>query len=214
MKPSFMEALALFTFASIAAAYVTYVAGVWFVFRHHGSPSDPVGLRLLKLGALASKVAILWSIWHARPSATPGWWGGALAILAASYGLFWWATITNRRRPLTLAFSPDRPSHLVDEGPYRYLRHPFYASYLLGYVAGWIAVREWYLLPFLAGMTAIYWWAASVEERKFAESPLAEEYERYKQRTYRFFPRLRTAVVPRPITPPPGDAEPRRRRAE
>jgi protein-S-isoprenylcysteine O-methyltransferase Ste14 len=36
-----------------------------------------------------------------------------------------------------------------------------------------------------------FWFASTFEERKFARSPVAKEYEEYKRRTGRFFPRIR-----------------------
>src|SRR5262245_51715808 len=61
---------------------------------------------------------------------------GAISLYVAALLLFWWTWSTNRGRPLTAVFSPDRPGHLVTSGPYRLVRHPFYCSYLLMWFAG------------------------------------------------------------------------------
>lgn len=209
-----MLSLSLITFVVTAAVYVTYIAGVWFVFRGHGLNSDPLGLRLLKGGALATKIAVLWAIWEGRSvEQADGWWYASLGLFAVSFALFWWAAATIKRRPLTLAFSPDRPEHLVDYGPYRYVRHPFYTSYLIGYAAGLVATRRWELVPFIAGMTGIYWWAASTEERKFASGSLAAQYAAYRARTFRFFPRFFASpeTGASTLTRDDGVAQPRRR---
>jgi hypothetical protein len=58
--------------------------------------------------------------------------GLAAALLyLCALGLFWWAVQVNWRRPLALIFAPDSPLHLVERGPYRLMRHPFYCSYTL-----------------------------------------------------------------------------------
>src|SRR5205807_8586540 len=94
-----------------------------------------------------------------------------------------WAIRTGSPRALSAAFSPDTPQHLFDGGPYRFIRHPFYCSYLLTWTAGIVATAWLWLLPSLAVMLVIYLRAAVVEEEKFARSPLAGAYERYRSHT-------------------------------
>ena len=100
-----------------------------------------------------------------------------------SLGLFWWSIKTNSSARLSAAFSPDLPVHLVDDGPYRFIRHPFYCSYVLAWLAGTIAASRWWLLPTVAVMIIVYWKAASIEEEKFSRSSLAAEYQQYRART-------------------------------
>jgi protein-S-isoprenylcysteine O-methyltransferase Ste14 len=104
--------------------------------------------------------------------------------------LFWWAIKTNRENRLSAAFSSDLPSQLVDRGPYRFIRHPFYTSYLLTWVAGIPASGQAWLLVTVAVMFTIYFKAARMEEEKFRRSDLSENYRRYASRTGMFFPRL------------------------
>jgi protein-S-isoprenylcysteine O-methyltransferase Ste14 len=109
-------------------------------------------------------------------------WVAALLYLW-SLGLFWWAIQTNSATRFSAAFSDDLPAHLVDDGPYRFIRHPFYCSYVLAWSAGTIATARWWLLPTVVVMVVIYWRAAAIEEEKFSRSSLAEEYQRYRERT-------------------------------
>ena len=110
---------------------------------------------------------------------------GSIAGLfyAGSLGLFWWTIRTNSVARLSAAFSPDLPVHLIKEGPYRFIRHPFYCSYLLAWCAGVIATGRWWLASTFLVMAAIYLRAAKSEEEKFSRSRLAREYERYRERT-------------------------------
>ncbi len=112
---------------------------------------------------------------------------GTVLYLCA-LALFWWAVQVSLRQPLSAAFSPDLPSHLVAQGPYRMIRHPLYCSYLLCWVAGWAATGRLWLGPTVAVMLVIYVRAATEEEKKFTRSPLAEAYQRYRARTGLFFP--------------------------
>jgi protein-S-isoprenylcysteine O-methyltransferase Ste14 len=112
---------------------------------------------------------------------------GALLYLAA-LGLFWWSIKTSLRLPLSAAFSPDLPVHLVAHGPYRIIRHPLYCSYLLCWLAGWVVTGRLWLAPTVAVMLGIYLVAAHREENKFMRSSLAEAYQQYRAHTGLFFP--------------------------
>jgi protein-S-isoprenylcysteine O-methyltransferase Ste14 len=114
----------------------------------------------------------------------------AVLLYAGSLMLFWWAFQTNRRTPLSAAFSPDVPMQLVQNGPYQFIRHPFYASYLMTWLAGPIASGRPSLLATTILMGSIYYVAARSEEKKFENSPLAQEYRRYKLRTGLFAPNV------------------------
>lgn len=100
-----------------------------------------------------------------------------------SLALYWWTISVNRKTPLSAAFSPDIPTHLVQHGPYRVIRHPFYASYLLMWIAAVPASADWRLLITVLFMIAVYISAARAEERKFSNSALARAYQEYRSRT-------------------------------
>ncbi len=121
-------------------------------------------------------IATTWGISLGRGSA------GVVLYLAA-LGLFWWAIRASLGRPLSAAFSPDLPAHLVAHGPYKLVRHPLYCSYLLCWLAGWVVTARLWLAPTVAVMLVIYLAAARQEEKKFMRSPLAESYVRYRART-------------------------------
>lgn len=120
------------------------------------------------------------------------WWSFLLggALYGASAALYLWAARTTWTRRLSLAFSADRPAHLVTSGPYRWVRHPFYSAYLLYWCAGVIAAREPWLIPTVILMAAAFTWAATREEAKFAASVLGPDYARYRRQAGLFLPRL------------------------
>jgi protein-S-isoprenylcysteine O-methyltransferase Ste14 len=76
----------------------------------------------------------------------------------------------------------------MQDGPYRFVRHPFYACYLLTWAAGAIATGRVSLMFTFLTMLVIYASAARMEERKFEGSPLATSYRRYRARTGMFVP--------------------------
>ncbi len=137
------------------------------------------GFAVLHLGAIA-----------ATPAPTARQALIAACIYLSALGLFWWAIRTSARRTFSSAFSADLPVHLVERGPYRFIRHPLYSSYLLTWTAGVVASGRLWLLPSVAVMLAVYLQAAKMEEDKFSRSPLASAYQRYRSRTGMFFPNL------------------------
>src|SRR5690348_11251198 len=73
----------------------------------------------------------------------------------------------NRRRLLSVAFSEDVPEHLVLWGPYRYVRHPYYASYCMAWLTGFAATGNALMAGTFLLMLVLYMWAARFEKRKF-----------------------------------------------
>jgi protein-S-isoprenylcysteine O-methyltransferase Ste14 len=115
----------------------------------------------------------------------------ALVVYSLAARLFFSATYANRERPLTVAFTNDTPRHLVTAGPYGYIRHPFYASYCLTWLASAVATHNPVLVAVFLCMTLVYRYAARFEECKFVKSELASEYARYRSLTGMFLPRWR-----------------------
>jgi protein-S-isoprenylcysteine O-methyltransferase Ste14 len=112
-----------------------------------------------------------------------------LAIYFLAARLFFSAMYANRERPLTVAFTNDTPRHLVTGGPYGYIRHPFYVSYCLTWLASAVATHNPVLVAIFFCMTLVYSCAARFEEFKFAKSELASEYARFRLSTGIFLPR-------------------------
>jgi protein-S-isoprenylcysteine O-methyltransferase Ste14 len=113
----------------------------------------------------------------------------ALALYLAGLALFWFAVAATRGRGLAACFQEQVPAQVVYAGPYRAIRHPFYASYLLTWIAGFAATGWWPLAVIAIFMAGMYAYAARQEERCILSSPLQEEYRDYMNRTGRFLPR-------------------------
>lgn len=174
---------------ALLAAWACFASYAWGLTRFFWIPHGPQGRdsRIIERATAASIVlhsaALIWSFDFAA------WrYGVALLLYAVSLATFWWCVRINRAQPLSLAFSNDRPGHIVTRGPYAWVRHPFYLSYLLCWIGGVLATGLWALLATVAFMGWIYWRAAVKEEAKFAASPLGEEYRRYAARAGRFVP--------------------------
>ena len=122
-------------------------------------------------------------------------WPIAVLLFVLALVIFGWAVRATRRTPPTLAFSDDQPSFLLHDGPYHYVRHPFYLAYLtfwVGTAAATPGAVGW-VTPLV--MLVVYWIAAGFEERKFARSSLAGAYASYKAKVGMFLPRRWGLVV-------------------
>jgi protein-S-isoprenylcysteine O-methyltransferase Ste14 len=112
-------------------------------------------------------------------------------LLVGSLLLYEWARRVIRERGFHIAFSGDVPHELCDQGPYAWIRHPIYLSYIIAFLAQLIALPGFATLAIFLGNLILFSFAAVGDERSLAESPLAEGYGHYKRRTGMFVPRLR-----------------------
>ena len=118
----------------------------------------------------------------------------AAAILLASLLLYEWARRTIRERRFHIAWSGEVPDTVCDAGPYRFVRHPIYLSYILAFLALTVAFPTLVTGAILLFNCALYAHAARSDERDLAASALKEPYAAYKARTGMFCPRLRKAA--------------------
>jgi protein-S-isoprenylcysteine O-methyltransferase Ste14 len=140
-------------------------------------------------------IGFAWFAWRVIASGPSAVWELPLLLFVLSLSLFVWTVSATRKTPPTMAFDTDEPSFLLRHGPYQYVRHPFYAAYLLFWTATALATPG--LLPWVAPlvMLGVYWNAARREERKFANSNLASAYQTYRAKAGMFLPRLRANLA-------------------
>lgn len=110
---------------------------------------------------------------------------GILQLIA--HAIWYWTRRTVKPKQLTVALARDVPATLISRGAYAYVRHPFYAAYMLCYgAASVLANSPRGYLVWLVIYTQ-YQAIARLEEDKFRKSALAREYSHYRSRTPRFF---------------------------
>jgi protein-S-isoprenylcysteine O-methyltransferase Ste14 len=85
------------------------------------------------------------------------------------------------------------PEKLVRDGLYRWVRHPIYTAL---FIFLWLTpVMTWNTLALNLGLTA-YMLVGSIFEEQKLVSQFGKEYEDYRRRTPRLFPRLRVSTAP------------------
>lgn len=182
-----LSALALLVL--ISACFAAFSVAVPIHFRAHGRM--PTGMRVISLASVAGYALFLAiDLPRLRSDMPAPRLCGAAPLAAGSLCLFAWAWTATRSRRLTLAFSEDVPTFVISRGPYRVIRHPFYTSYVMFWLATAVASHSvaGCIAPLALGL--LYLRAARREERKFLSSPLSQEYKDYKLRTGMFLPRL------------------------
>lgn len=114
------------------------------------------------------------------------WTGVAIGVTAGSL-LVW--TLVNLGRNLTDTVVTRKAHTLVTAGPYRWIRHPFYAATALTIVANGLAAANWFLLA--AGtMTVALLVVRTRKEEALLLARFGDAYRSYTDRTGRFLPRI------------------------
>lgn len=128
---------------------------------------------------------------------TPGWsffppFSGILQLVAA-FALFLGLILLTVGAYLTgkYVFSrlpEERP--LLQVGPYRYVRHPIYLSFILTDAGFLLLAQNVAMLPLLLGFLLVAFSDLNPEEEELARR-YGAEYRAYESRTGRFLPRFR-----------------------
>lgn len=117
-----------------------------------------------------------------------------LVCFGLGHLLYWWALASHGKARPDFAGLSSAPTTLTASGPYRVIRHPIYAAYLVCWLAGALATGQALLLVSLGVMGVLYYRAAREEETSFLAGSLAGPYRDYQSRTGMFLPRLRRAA--------------------
>jgi protein-S-isoprenylcysteine O-methyltransferase Ste14 len=86
-----------------------------------------------------------------------------------------------------------RPNRVVETGAFRYVRHPLYLAGILSYLGLTVSTASLFCLALLVGICIFYDYIADYEE-KLLETKYGEEYKKYKQKTGKWMPKIRTRL--------------------
>jgi protein-S-isoprenylcysteine O-methyltransferase Ste14 len=119
----------------------------------------------------------------------PVWlrWAGVLGAATAAILLFF--VLFSLGTNLTDTVVTRARHSLVTSGPYRWVRHPFYAAFALGLASNAVVTANWFLAVTGLCTVVLVFVRTRIEEEKLVER-FGTQYERYMLRTGRFFPRL------------------------
>ena len=123
-------------------------------------------------------------------SEVPGWLQilGALGVVLSFYIMF----LTFRENAylaLVVKVQEERGQSVVSTGPYRYVRHPMYASMFLFFPGSALLLGSWWGLMLCTVLLGLLVWRIPLEERML-ENGLAGYDEYARKVRYRLIPRV------------------------
>lgn len=99
-------------------------------------------------------------------SVIPGWVQGAgIAGYLATLSIIYWSMRTNRFFSSAVRIQSDRGHHVIDSGPYRYVRHPAYAALTLMPILSGIALGSWWAILPTAALIVVFLRRTALEDR-------------------------------------------------
>jgi protein-S-isoprenylcysteine O-methyltransferase Ste14 len=114
--------------------------------------------------------------------------GSVLALCAVM--LYEWTRRTIVDRNFYVGLAGEVPNTVCDTGPYGYVRHPFYLSYMAAFVGVAIAFPS----PIVAGVCllniGLFAYMAIDDERVLLASAIEADYRAYRGRVGMFVPRF------------------------
>jgi len=123
-------------------------------------------------------------------SEVPGWLQifGALGVVLSFYIMF----LTFRENAylaMVVKVQQDRGQSVVSTGPYRYVRHPMYASTLLFFPGSALLLGSWWGLMFCTVLLGLLVWRIPLEERMLENG--LDGYDEYERNVrYRLIPHV------------------------
>jgi protein-S-isoprenylcysteine O-methyltransferase Ste14 len=109
-------------------------------------------------------------------------------LLILSLGLFWKSVASVRGNRLGIAYAAIQPKSVVRNGPYRWVRHPFYSAYMLFWIGGAVASAIPLLIVVPLVMGSFYYFVARAEEQQLLASRFGASYADYMRQTGMFLP--------------------------
>jgi protein-S-isoprenylcysteine O-methyltransferase Ste14 len=173
----------------LSGSIACFASYTWAILRLFARPNGrPIQMTFVTILGFIFFLGQLFTILRGKPIV----WVATLGLFfyAIAFALFWWAVPVAREARLNVAFTTTRPRMLLTQGPYRYIRHPFYASYLAFWTGGVLVSSELFLLLSVLGMGLFYILAMRQEEQEFRQGSLSNAYKVYSQSTGRILPRL------------------------
>jgi protein-S-isoprenylcysteine O-methyltransferase Ste14 len=172
----------------LIVGYSCFIVFLWATRRHFLVPGPmPRGMRLV---ILLSFVGTIWFTVRVVVSGVGPGAPYAIVLMAAAFALFCWTVKVTRTRRLPIAFAGNLPDFIYRTGPYRFVRHPFYLSYILCWIGTSVATRDLWSWTVPLAMTVLYIAVAWREEQRFQRSRLSKAYDAYRKRTAMFVPTL------------------------
>jgi protein-S-isoprenylcysteine O-methyltransferase Ste14 len=104
--------------------------------------------------------------------------------------LYEWTRRTAVDLNFFVGLAGEVPPAVCESGPYRFVRHPFYLSYMVAFVAVSVAFPSLVVAVVCVTNIGLFMYMAVDDERVLMGSAIAADYAKYKSRVGMFLPRL------------------------
>ena len=141
----------------------------------------------LWISTLTYLIVPAWIQWASFP--LPDWlrWCGAISGLISSCLMCW--TLSSLGTNLTDTVVVRKEATLVTNGPYRWVRHPYYVTAALVMASATLLSANWLIGVSSVLVLALLAVRTPKEEQRLIER-FGDEYQQYMKKTGRFIPRL------------------------
>jgi protein-S-isoprenylcysteine O-methyltransferase Ste14 len=111
----------------------------------------------------------------------------AAILILTGIGIRWWAIIALGRF-FSVDIALQEQHRIVQEGPYRWIRHPAYTGLLISFLGMGIAFGNWVsLILIVLPITTLFLYRIKIEEAALCEE-IGTAYLEYRKRTKRLVP--------------------------
>lgn len=173
----------------LAIASLVFGRFAWAVRFHFESARMPPLMMLVSTLALAAFLVGAINFWSNPPNTLRA--SLALVMIMAAYWLFQSALRASAGNALSLAFDPTAPAQMLDGGPYRFVRHPFYVAYLIYWFGFALAAPSLPMFTLVLVLVSLYVLSALGEERALLASIHGQAYRDYQRSVGFFWPKPR-----------------------
>ncbi len=112
-----------------------------------------------------------------------------LVIMIVGFAIYYWGVLTLGH--FGSGFVRVIPDHkVIRNGPYRFVRHPVYASEILSFIGLGLALQSWVALLIILVAASVYYANRIRFEERFLASELGDEYFQYMKGVKRIIPHI------------------------
>ena len=169
----------------LALAYFALISAA--TKQHFVSEKFPLGMHVISVISLIGLFTFLVHAFSERLHATIA----VIPLILVAVTMFLWAVKHSRSEQLSLAFDTRTTvKGIITSGPWKYVRHPFYTSYIVFWLACALGTRHPTSIIVLIALSFIYGYSAMQEEASLSQGKYGNDYRLYQKNARFFLPKL------------------------
>jgi protein-S-isoprenylcysteine O-methyltransferase Ste14 len=148
-----------------------------------------VGLNSLSM--MVAPMVVVFSPWlDSFAMGLPQWARGLATVFFAADAVFFYWVHKTLGRNWSPVLDIKKEHRLVQEGPYRYIRHPMYTQIWVWVLTQGIVLDNWFLEVFGLLCWALLYFSRVPREERLMSDEFGQDYLAYCERTGRLLPRV------------------------